>query len=221
MLRFFAIATLIALAATACSDDSASGELTPARPGDEIPGSVVSSFAPEGTERVAVIGLSQGETLPLYAMPGTLVVAEIPSTADDLFGFGESFQTDDGQLWWLVRWESEQGWIVPGAAFVSPTDDVSARIAGSLENSRYDSLDALLNEVAVIYGNADFALVSQSQPDGAGSVTSVIDVLRDDLVIAGQRVEVITVDDGDGVRLTAANQSWLCNRGIADGACAG
>ena len=219
MLRFVAVTTLIALVAAACSDDSTSGELTPARPGAEVAGNVVTSFAPEGSERVSVIGLSQGETLPLYAMPGTLVVAQIPSTADDLFGFGESFQTEDGRLWWLVRWENEQGWIVPGAAFVSPPDDVSARIAGSLANSRYDSVDTLLAEVAVIYGSADFALVSQSRPDASGAVTSVIDVLRDDLVIAGQRVEIITVDEG-GVRLTAANQSWLCNRGIDDGACA-
>lgn len=215
------IALVTALFATACSgDDNAGGQRTlpTARPAPTIAGRVVDGFAPGVDDRVAIIGVSATQTLSMRALPGVEqpVVTEVPSTARDLFGFGEAFETPDGRLWWLVRYGNAQGWIEPGAAYLGAPNDVSVRVAGTLATTTYPTMEALVQDVGSQYGS-DYIVVGTTPISANGETITTIDVLSNgDDALAGDRIVIIANANSDEFRLTEAREIPLCARGIDD-----
>ena len=210
----------LALFATACSgDDDNSGQrgLGGAQPAPTLPGQAVDGFAPGVDDRVAIIGVASGETLSMRVLPGEgqAVVAEIPATADELFGFGQAFETPDGPLWWLVRFGDAQGWIQPGAAYLGAADDISVTVSGRLERTSYESMDALVAEVQGQFEGS--VLVGTSDAADGDELTATIDALvSGDDSVAGERVVITAAAEDDGYRLTAAQRIPLCARGVDD-----
>lgn len=215
-----------ALVASACSGDGIGrGERTVGdgpQAAPTVAGQVVDGFAPGVNDRVAIIGLQAGETLPMRIFPGTdrAIAAEIPAGTDDLFGFGEAFETPDGRLWWLVQWDEAQGWIEPGAAYLGAANDVSVVVAGSLQSTTYDSPESLVREAAARFG--EFVIVDAGTLAESGEIVAVVDSLTSESEAQrGERL-VLTMSPGSGShRLTSAEILPLCARGLNDdGSCA-
>jgi len=213
-----ALTLVLALVASACSgDDDNIGErgLSGPQPAPTLEGQVVDGFAPGVDDRVAIIGGGSDETLPMRVLPGEdqAIVVEIPPTATDLFGFGQAFETPDGQLWWLVRYEESQGWIEPGAAYLGAAEDISVSVAGRLENTNYDSMEELVEDVQSQFDGS--VIVSTTTETDVGDISATIDSLSaDDDSVAGQRI-IVTANSATGsYRLTGAQSVPLCVRGV-------
>lgn len=154
----------------------------------------------------------------MRALPGVdqPVVVEIPSTARDLFGFGEAFETPDGRLWWLVRFGNSQGWIEPGAAYLGAAEDVSVRVAGTLAASTFPTMELLVADVGGQYAS-DYVVIGTTPESANGEIIATLDILTGgDDAVAGQRVIVIANASGGEYRLTEAREIPLCSRGIDD-----
>lgn len=220
--RSFALLLLaIALLASACSgDDDNIGErgISGGQPAPTLPGRTIEGFAPGVDDRVAIIGVRDGETLSMRVLPGgeQAIVAEIPATADDLFGFGQAFETPDEQLWWLVRYGDAQGWIQPGAAYLGAPQDISVSVAGRLERTSYDTMEALVDDAQRQFGD-DAIIVTITDESDVGDISATIDSLgSDDDTLAGERI-IVTANSATGsYRLTGAQQVPLCARGVND-----
>lgn len=217
---------VLALVASACSgDDNNVGErgLSGPRPAPTIAGRVVDGFAPGIDDRVAIVGVASDETLPMRVLPGVdqAILTEIPPTAVDLFGFGQAIETeDDNRLWWLVRYGDAQGWIEPGAAYLGAPEDISVAVAGQLENTSYDSIEELVQDVQRQFDGS--VLVGTSEETDAGDIAATIDSLgSSDDALAGERI-IINANSATGsYRLTGAQRVPLCARGVNDsGLCA-
>ena len=220
-----AIIAVVSLFAAACSgDDDNIGErgLSGPQPAPTIAGRVVDGFAPGVDDRVAIIGVSSGETLPMQALPGPEqpIIAELPPTASDLFGFGQAIETPDGDLWWLVRYGDAQGWIQPGAAYLGAGEDISVEVAGRLERTSYDSMDDLIDDVQSQFGD-DAVIVGITEETDVGDIAATIDALgAEDDSLVGDRY-IVTANSATGsYRLTGAQRVPLCARGVnASGIC--
>ncbi len=211
--------TIVALLASGCGgDDDNAGErgISGQRPAPTLPGQAIDGFAPGVDDRVAIVGIASGETLPMRVLPGRdqAIVAEIPSSAQDLFGFGQAFETPDEQLWWLVRYGDAQGWIEPGAAYLGSPEDISVSVAGRLERTSYDSIEDLVSDVQRQFGD-DAVLVTITDESSVGDVAATIDSLgSDDDSLVGERI-IVTANSATGsYRLTGAQRVPLCARGV-------
>lgn len=212
----------IALLASACSGDGiGAGERSVGEGGaqaaDAIPGRTVDGFAPGVEDRVAVIGISDGESLEMRAFPGSdqPIVAQIPSNADDLFGFGLAHESPDGSLWWQIRYADAQGWIQPGAAYLGASTDASAIVAGTLSNSTYGSVEELVTEAAERYDDA--VIVDAGSPNDAGEIQAIIDSITTSSEFQrGERLQLTITPSAGNHRLISAEIVPLCARGLAD-----
>lgn len=219
-MRVFTICLLsLVLLAGACSDDTASGERVVPTPeaGAELEAQEIDGFAPGIDDRVAIVGIAAGQTLSVHALPGANqpIIAEIPSTATDLFGYGETSETPDGRQWWLIRYEDAQGWIEPGAAYLGGPVDISVGIAGRLSNTTYDDPNTLLAEVRSLLGG-ELVTVFQG-PAIDGPATTILDELTDgDDSVRGRRITLTLIGEGGSFRLSEVQEQALCARGVDD-----
>jgi len=215
-----ALAGLLFAAGCSGDDDGTDRVLPTPRPAPTVAGQSVDGFAPGLEDRVAIIGVERGGSAPMRALPGIdqPVIAEIPPTANNLFGFGEAFQTPDLRLWWLVRYESAQGWIEPGAAYLGASEDVSVRVAGTLSSTNYPTFGALIAEVETQYGNT--VIVDITPESESGAVLATVDALDGDAIRVGSRVVLTGQSSDSGYQLVAAIEFALCGRGVDEaGAC--
>lgn len=217
---------LIVFASAACSDDAIEAERavippTP-RPAAPIPGEMVDDgFAPTIDDEVAVVGVAIGGYLPMRVFPGIdqNVVAEIPPTADDIYGFGETFETDDGRQWWMVRWENSQGWIEPGAAYLGSPQDISVTVAGTLPASVFASNAELVDAVLAQFPPNPI-IVDQTVDTANGTSTTLVDLMAQSESQLGRRLVIDTAGSGSEWRLTGVAEVPLCRRGLSpEGAC--
>ena len=206
------------------------------RPAATPAGQSINHFAPEPNDPIAVYGVAEGERLPMYALPGLqhLVVAEIPNTAEDVFGLGEAFQTEDGLIWWLMRWDRFQGWVLPGVAYRGLDTDITNQVidgsvAGPPTAASMTDLALLVAEqFLTAEPSAEAVLVASTGDDIIGHTTvdrtAIVDVvgLGDDSV-AGFRL-LVSGDASAGqatqIELTSVHQISLCWRGVSpEGLC--
>ena len=215
------IAVLSLFAVVACSDDAVTGERglesPTAAPADPIAGEMTDGFAPNVDDRVAVVGVAVGGNLPMRVFPGLdqPVVARIPGTEGELYGFGQTFETEDGRTWWLVRWENSQGWIEPGAAYLGATADISVTIAGNLPASSFVSAAAVLDAV-LLQLPPNPIIVEQLVDTTSGTATTTIDLLEPTETQRGRRVIITAAGADASWRLQSVQQIPLCTRGVDD-----
>lgn len=220
------------LLGSACSSDEASdaNRIVPTpQPAPTVAGQPIEAFAPESTDRVAVIGLAESTGLSMYALPGedNPLLGEIPASAEGIFGLGEAYETEDGAVWWLVRWDSLQGWVQPGLAYFGATTDITDEITGSadLVASSIDQLAIMAaGQYASTMAQAQTVFVASAEVSDDFAGTAIIDIVgigNDSL--AGYRLRVSgdgAVTNGTEFTLTSVQRVALCSRGAsADGAC--
>lgn len=232
----FGVLVMAALLVASCSsNDESSGStraLPTPRPAPTVAGRSIEASAPESTDLLAVVGVAAGQALPIYALPGSHnpLVGEIPNTAEDVHGLDEAFQTDDGAIWWFVRWETFQGWVEPMAAYLGSDLDVTLQVVGDADPAQLVALSiddlALATAEQFLSTEPSSRVVLVSPADVADNLegTAIVDVigLGDDS-LAGFRLLVSgdgSATQGAEFELRSVHQISLCTRGVTpDGLC--
>lgn len=224
---FLALLGALATLGASCSDGGAAvaeREVPTPRAAPAIDGTELDDVAvPAVTDEVAVIGLAGGESLDIHALPGLdqPVIGMVPAGAADVIVLGDAFETADGVTWWLVRYESTQGWVQPEVAFVGATRNSTGRLQIALGDRGFDDLDALAIAVAEEYAatatDAQIAVVSST----TAPPRVTVDVVGfDDDAVAGVRLIVVGAGPAGRVQVESVQEIPLCRRGVTvEGLC--
>lgn len=196
-------------------------EAPTARPVAEVAGQMTDGFAPDVDDRVAVVGVAVGGHLVMRTFPGVdqAVVARIPPAELDLFGFGQTFETEDDRTWWLVRWQDKQGWIEPGAAYLSSPEDISVQVAGTLSSSSYATQTELVG--AVLGQFAPNPIIVEDLVDAnSGTSSTTVDLIDVSEQRRGERLVISGAGSDGDWRIAGVQRISLCRRGLTeDGGC--
>lgn len=210
------------------SAPGASGQLQ-TRPAPTTPGKSVADHNPTSKDLVAVVGVAEDESLPVYALPrrDSPVVGEFASSATEISGLGEAFRGEDGVVWWLVNRNTVQGWVVPRLAYLGNSEDVTPQILAKLGHPTASSHEELSESVALAeqesLPGSRLVLVSAGKYDDSFRGLTIYDLMLDsDSVLAGYRLMIAgdaSHSAGGEYVLTSVERLALCRRGVTDGAC--
>jgi len=187
------------------------------------PGEPIEGVVPAGAS-LAVIGVGYDDVLNIRSAPGTdnEVVQTAGPTADGLVATGAARRLPNS-IWFEVTYEGVTGWA--GSAFLGylgGTDDATAEVLAAAPRPTGDTVRAVGEAVASAFATTDpesrvVESVAATEGD-VGEVTFDVVGVGDDSV-AGYRLHVFTVPEGDGHALRTLERTLLCSRGVSGELC--
>ena len=197
----------------------------------ELPGDLY-NIGPRAGEPMVVVGVAHDDvlnfrTLPDASSPIRATVAP-QATSPEVISMGEG-RLLTGSAWWHVTVDGQELWA--NSRFLGTLgdtydsfDELSSRLGGDLEDP---SIEALVERLraALSADGPEASATFVTDPDiGSGTQDVTVDLLGyGDDAIYGERI-VLTVTDttgsgSPGVRLTAAEATLICSRGVSGTFC--
>lgn len=169
----------------------------------------------------AVIGASAQQSHEIRALPGdNQPLLGVTAPGASVGFFGDVFATEDGTVWYRVRYESFQGWIKPQVGYRGIATDVTEQAKAAIgADTPYPSAEALATAIGDVFASATGApeatIVSKTEIESQSLSTVTVDILGlpDDAQL-GYRIS-ISADGRTGQWLTeSVLQFPLCSRGV-------
>lgn len=200
------------------------GTTTPpetATPGD-LPGEAVEIHPYEGGG-LGVMGVGVGDVLHLREGPGVDFdsITGLDPLTTGIVASGHNRQRDDGSSWSEVEVDGVTGWASPTfLAYLGHTSDITSELAELPSAPTVEEAGALVAELRAGEQPPSAPVVVVDGPRHGDLAEVVLDVTGyGDDALAGERLHVFAVEDGDAFTVRTVEATLLCLRGVSDGLC--
>jgi hypothetical protein len=177
-----------------------------------------------GGAELAVIGVAHDDVLNIRSAPGTdnEVLTTAAPTAEALVATGAARRLPNS-VWFEVTHDGVTGWAASTfLGYVGATDDATAEVLTAGARPTADSVRAVGSRVADMFATIDppsRIVETVAATDGdPGEVTFDVIGIGDDSV-AGYRLHVFAMPNGDLYALRALERTTLCARGVSGELC--